>query len=184
MIPYIGDISKNDALLLKELAEKSMSILEFGPGASTQVMVAYTKGTIISVETEPSWIDRCRENLDSLKLPWSLPKVEFKNYYDFDYSGEYDFIFNDGADEFRLPFAIASWKHLKIGGYFAFHDTRRTQDIKRLCVFIEKYSPEIEFVFINRNHSNITVIRKKQAEFYEDWNLDEGRTIEDAGYNF
>ena len=58
MIEYIGDISKADALVLKELAENATAILEFGCGASTQVMSVYTKNRIISIDTSQEWIDK------------------------------------------------------------------------------------------------------------------------------
>ena len=94
MIPYIGDISKQDAVVLKELAEQSVDILEFGCGASTQVLAAYTSGSVISVDTAPAWIRKTREHLKRL----NLPEVSFCSYDEFVTwrGGPYDLVFNDG----------------------------------------------------------------------------------------
>jgi predicted O-methyltransferase YrrM len=172
MIDYIGDISKGDAALLKSLAEQATAILEFGCGASTQVLAAYTKGAVTSVETNPWWITRTQENLTKLQLP----QVNFIDYAAFDYSGSYDLIFDDGVDGERLPFALKAWKCLRVGGKFCFHDTRRSGDVRNVAELLKAFSPEIESLHLNANHSNITVITKKVAEFYDDWNVSEGRT--------
>jgi len=179
MINYIGDLSKEDAQILKDLAKKSKEILEFGMGGSTQIIAAYTKGQFTSVETAQDWIDRTKENLKLLEI---TTPVMYENYYEFIPIGEYDLIFDDGADEFRIPFAFETWPRLIEGGYFLFHDTRRGKDVENLAEFIKKFSPEIESVFINKDHSNITVIKKKKAEFYINWNETENRKPWQSGY--
>ena len=180
MIDYIGDISNNDAEVLKDLAKRANDILEFGCGASTQVLAYYTSGTVVSVETEPSWIQKTGENLIRLNIQ---SKVYFKSYEQFKTypEGPYDLIFDDGVDGYRAEFAESSWKLLKVGGALCFHDTRRSQDIANVCTFIAAHSPEIESIIINKDHSNITVIRKKVAEFYENWNLVEGKGMDQYG---
>lgn len=180
MISYIGDISKADAELLCKLAIKSRKILEFGCGASTQVLAQYTVGEITSLDTDPNWITRTQENLQLLKVDNT---VHFEDYYSFiPFDNNYDLIFDDGADEFRLPFAFNTWANLIEGGYLLFHDTRRQKDVDNIAEFIKKYSPEIESVYINKDHSNITVIKKKKAEMYENWNETEGRKPWQSGY--
>jgi predicted O-methyltransferase YrrM len=179
MIPYVGDISKADAKILKDIASVSSRILEFGVGGSTQILAAYGLGTVTTVETELSWTTRTQENLKLLGIE---KEVDFKVYRDFVPEGEYDFIFDDGADEFRLPFAFNTWNNLAIGGFLLFHDTRRGRDVQNIADFIVKHSPEIESVFINKDHSNITVINKKKAEFYENWNEVENREPWESGY--
>lgn len=179
MIQYIGDISKADAIILKELAEQSESILEFGVGASTQVLAAYGKGKVTSVETSPEWIERTKMNLRFLEI---TKEVDFQDYYTFQPFTEYDLIFDDGATEFRLPFALLTWKFLKIGGYLLIHDTRTSREVQVVHDFMQACSPEIESIFINKDHSNITVIKKKSAEFYENWNEVEGRKPWQSGY--
>ena len=181
MIPYVGDLSKADAKILKDLAEKSERILEFGVGGSTQILAAYGKGKapIVTVETSLEWIGWTKNNLNLLGI---TREVLFADYYTFLPMEEYDLIFDDGADEFRLPFAYKTWPQLKEGGYMLFHDTRRGRDVQNIADFIVKFSPEIESVFINKDHSNITVIKKKKAEFYENWNVVEGREPWGSGY--
>jgi predicted O-methyltransferase YrrM len=179
MIPYIGDLSRADAKILKDLASKSNSILEFGVGGSTQILAAYGLGKLTTVETDLSWAIRTQENL---KLLGIAKEVVFEDYGVFLPFDEYDLIFDDGADEFRLPFAYKTWPCLKEGGYMLFHDTRRGKDVQNIADFIVKFSPEIESVFINKDHSNITVFKKKKAEFYENWNEIEGREPWESGY--
>lgn len=179
MIPYIGDISSADSRILKNLAKQSKNILEFGVGASTQILTKYSIGSITTLETDPDWIVRTKENL---KLLGITKEPVFEDYYTFLPIDKYDLIFDDGTDEFRLDFAFKTWPHLEIGGYLLFHDTRRGKDVDNIAEFIKKHSPEIEYVFINKDHSNITVIKKKEAEFYENWNEVEGREPWESGY--
>lgn len=179
MINYIGDISKADSVILRNMAKQSTNILEFGSGGSTQVLAAYTKGKVASVETDKNWMVRTNENLRLLEIN---TEVEFKDYYSFIPEGEYDLIFDDGATEFRLPFAQLTWKHLKIGGYLLIHDTRTSREVQVVHDFMKEFSPEIESIFINKDHSNITVIKKKVAEFYINWNETENRKPWQSGY--
>jgi len=179
MINYIGDISKADSIILRDFAKQSSNILEFGVGASTQVLAAYAKGKVTSTETAQEWIDRTKANLKLLNI---TTEVDFKDYYSFEPSGEYDLIFDDGATEFRLPFAVLTWKYLKIGGYLLIHDTRTSREIELVGEFIKLCSPEIESVIINKDHSNITVFKKKEAEFYINWNITENRKPWQSGY--
>ncbi len=179
MINYIGDIAKEDAIILRDMARESTNILEFGVGASTQVLAAYAKGKVTSVETDMNWVKRTKENLILLDIS---TEVEFRDYYTFEPEGEYDLIFDDGATEFRLPFAQKTWKHLKIGGYLLIHDTRTSREVQVVHDFMKEFSPEIESIFINKDHSNITVIKKKVAEFYINWNETEDRKPWQSGY--
>lgn len=179
MIQYIGDISKEDANILADLAEQSDNILEFGVGASTQVLAAYGKGKVTSVETSPEWIERTKINLRLLEI---TKEVDFQDYYTFQPFTEYDLIFDDGATEFRLPFALLTWKFLKIGGYLLIHDTRTSREVQVVHDFMQACSPEIESIFINKDHSNITVIKKKEQEHYINWNEAEGRKHWQSGY--
>lgn len=176
---YIGDISKQDAKLLADHAFYADRILEFGVGASTQVLRANSRGEMISVETSPEWIEKTKENF---KLLGINKTVDFRDYYTFKPDGVYDLIFDDGATEFRLPFAQLVWENLAIGGYFLLHDTRTDREVKVVSELVKLYSPEIEIIFMNKDHSNITVIKKKDSEFYSNWNLDENKPPYMSGY--
>src|SRR5258705_6694 len=124
MIPYVGDVSRRDAELLRELAERSNRIVEFGAGASTQILAAYARGEVESVETQPSWIAKTQGHLGALGI---ARPVTFHNYEDFQPSGPYDLVFVDGLNELRLPFACLAWPAIAIGGVLCLHDTRRTE---------------------------------------------------------
>lgn len=174
---FIGDISVNDKEVLRTYAFQSNRILEFGVGMSTQVMRHYSNAEIISVETAPEWIEKTRRNL---KLLGIREDVDFRDYYTFVPDGEYDLIFDDGAMEFRLPFAELTWKHLKIGGKLLIHDSRSQQVVDMISEFLKKHSPEIYTIEVNFYQSNITVITKRNALFYEDWS--EGKPAWLSGY--
>jgi hypothetical protein len=179
MIFYIGDISKADAKVLKELAGDYKSILEFGCGASTQVLAAYCKGRFRSIDTEPIWIERTKRNLGLLNI---TKEVEFFEYGK-DPAGVYDFIFVDGLPELRLPFALERWDMLIDGGVMALHDTRRSSDFKNACELMTSKHAEILCADFNWNGSNITVIRKQTPLYYEDWNQKEGRLTWQFGHS-
>jgi predicted O-methyltransferase YrrM len=167
---YIGDISKNDFLVLKELASKSMNILEFGVGASTQIILNYSFGNVTSIDTSDDWIELTKKNLAYLdiKKPINFQKYEnFKPIID----TKYDFVFNDGIDSLRNSFGVFIFEHIKVGGILAYHDTRRLRDIKNVSNLLHRYHNEIDLIEINKNQSNITLIRKKNYEPYEDWNI-------------
>ena len=179
MIEYLGDISRNDALVLQELAEKADNILEFGCGASTQVLSYYSRNKILSIDTSTEWIEKTKFNFSYLEIE-NIP--EFKLYNEFSFSsGEYDLIFDDGADGLRREFAINVWPLLKIGGCITFHDTRRWHDQANICAVIIQYYNEIEYVQCNYKSSNITVIKKKIAEHYDNWAITENKAPWQSG---
>lgn len=183
MLKYIGDISKNDAEVLKEYALLSTSILEFGSGGSTQVLAAYTQGNIISIDTEWSWVEKTIRNLGILGV---TKEVSFHGYSKFmnelASKKTYDFIFDDGVDSLRREFAIKMWPYLSIGGVLAFHDTRRGHDFRNVLEVLAIYHNEVDTVIFNKEGSNITCIYKKIPEPYENWQLVENRTPQQLGY--
>lgn len=179
MIPYIGDISREDAFVLKEFAEKSSSILEFGCGASTQVLSKYSKNEIISIDTSQEWIDKTIKNIRLLEIE-KMPL--FKIYNNSFVSGLFDFVFNDGIDEYRKKFALDIWHNIKIGGILSFHDTRRWQDYKYVTEFIYLNYNEISKIYPNYKSSNITLITKKEEQPYVNWQETENKEQWQIGY--
>lgn len=171
MIPYIGDVSINDAFVLKGIAEESDNILEFGVGASTQILRHYSKGKMISVDTMQEWIDRTKKNF---KLVGVKGDVDFR-LYDEDYSGKYDFIFVDGHKRLRYEFGVNNWKHLAYGGFMAFHDTRKEFHIDYVCDLLKRHYLQVESVQVNPSESNLTIIKKRKALKYVNWNQTENR---------
>lgn len=177
-IDYIGDISKADASILQAWAESSFNILEFGCGASTQVIAAATKGKIISIDTEQVWIDKTINHLKRLGV--NENKVDFMTYYEFwqthlRIDSLFDFVFDDGVDHFRRQFGSNIWPFIKKGGWLALHDQRRKQDWDNAAAIIDKYWTEIGTVYYNHRDSNITFIEKRQTPaIYDNWQLSEG----------
>lgn len=174
MIEYRGDISRQDAQLLVEYASSSNRILEFGPGASTQVMAwaASSDAELVSVETDPWWIKRTQKNLADLGI---FRPVEFL-LYGTEPAGEFDLIFVDGADDKRLEFASVMWPKLEAnGGCMLFHDTRRGNDLAAALQMALSFLGEVRRISINEGESNITVVEKRPRLDYVNWNIVEGR---------
>ena len=182
MIPYIGDISKADAEVLKAFAIKSERILEFGCGASTQVLSKYSTSPIVSLDTSIEWVNKTIKNLKLLEIE-NIPLFPawLGNFY-FDTSAKYDFIFNDGIDSLRKDFALKAWPILDVGGVMAFHDTRRWQDVKIVCNVLEQIYESVDNVIFNFRHSNITLVYKKEHEPYENWQIAENKEQWELGY--
>lgn len=188
MIPYVGDVSKRDAEVLRVLAKRASRILEFGCGASTQILAAYGRGSVASVETDYAWIKKTRRNLEVLEIK---KEVEFYLYDEFEIylSSQFDLIFIDGVNHLRLPFAFRTWPALAVGGAMCFHDTRRTtphgiavtSDVQNVSTILASHSAEITSVMVNQEDSNITVIRKREPLLLEDWVAVEGRTPQQMG---
>jgi hypothetical protein len=178
---YIGDLSKYDYELLKNLSSNSTDILEFGVGASTQILRNFSEGNLTSVETSIFWVDITKKNLQYLNI---VKNVNFLLYEDFNPKSEqYDLIFNDGVDSLRDEFAMKVWKNLKIGGIIAYHDTRRQKDIENIIKLVNNFKDEIEFVSFNKDNSNITLIKKKVKNdvVFNDY-IDVGKILRESPY--
>jgi predicted O-methyltransferase YrrM len=159
---YLGDLSKQDYEVLKNLALNSKNILEFGIGASTQILRNFSYGNLTSVETSQFWIDITKKNLKFLNID---KDVNFLLYDEFNPKVEkYDLIFNDGIDSLRNEFGIKFWQNLKVGGIIAYHDTRRIQDIQNVINLVDNFKDEVESIIFNKNNSNITLIKKKNKD--------------------
>ena len=175
---YVGDISCQDAKLLEAFGRKSKSILEFGIGASTQILCQCLApgARLVSLETDPMWIDRTRRNLDSLGIPAATCELLPYQGWTGPCAGRtFDFIFVDGVDEERDPFARAAYPMLEVGGWILYHDTRRRKDLRNLVELIMEHHTEVGEVRINFQHSNLSGFQRKLPEPYEDWNVAEKR---------
>lgn len=171
---YVGDISKEDARVLGRLGYGGR-VLEFGMGGSTQVLAQVARH-LTSIETDPEWLKRTRNNLETLKIDPS--KYDLKPYFkwpDAVKGLEFDFIFVDGVDEMRFPFAIMAFPLLKIGGVLAFHDTRRGPDMQNFLNTVLQFKDEAGVIFLNRMDSNISGFHRKARQPYADWNKTENK---------
>lgn len=184
-IRYIGDLSAQDAALLSTLSQSALNVLEFGAGGSTQVIAQSVprQGTLRSIETDASWIERTQTNLQRLGI--SHP-VEFMSWKDWEHSSPppcpYDLVFDDGVDKLRIKFALRAWPMLRVGGKFLFHDTRRPKDYKNVTTFLNTFYLEVDCIQPNHLASNITVLTKKTPQAWEDWNVVERRARWEYGH--
>ena len=133
---------------------------------------------MVSVDTNPTWVERTIKNLENLKI---TKQVTFKDFRTF-VPDRYDLMLDDGVGPLRLEFALKNWRYLDVGGFMVFHDTRRLQDMLNVCRIIETFYPQIETVEINKNKSNLTVLKKQEPLYFEDWGVLEGRTQAQLGY--
>lgn len=182
---YIGDISRADAELLAQYARGASRILEFGSGASTQVLAQSSSkdAALVSVETDPAWIERTRKNLARLSIRKAVRFVPYKQWKAIRRTEtSFGLIFNDGADRFRERFALESWALLEIGGRLLFHDTRRENDLRKVLAVVNEHFLEISSIGLNEAGSNITVITRKAPEPWVDWNVVEGRAKWEYGH--
>lgn len=177
-IGFIGDLSNSDARTLYEVA-RHKSVLEFGVGGSTQLF-AQSAASVVSVDTDPVWVKRTKDNLALLP---EHTLVDFQEFDLFDYRGEYDVIFVDGTPDKRLEFAKAAWPCLKKNGTMIFHDTRRFEYFREVAWIVQLHFAEISSVDINKNDSNLSLIHKRVApKHYENWNEVEGKPLWAVGY--
>jgi predicted O-methyltransferase YrrM len=181
MIPYIGDISSRDAIVLQTYGSAASHILEFGCGASTQVLRHYSRGSMTSVDTDPAWIKKTQENLALLEIEKPVTFLPY-NMFVATVNQSFDLIFDDGVDWYRLEFARKLWPRLTVGGYLLFHDTRRPGDQGNVLAFLGEVYNEVDEVHLNQLSSNITAIRKKAPQPYDNWQISENKAHWELGW--
>lgn len=178
-VKFIGDLSNADVNLLIKLASNSLRILEFGVGGSTQLFAQFTEihTTIVSIDTDKEWIARTIANLS--RFEHNVNDVKFVDYTfwksdTIDWKW-FDLIFVDGVDDQRLPFALDAWPLLRVGGSMVFHDTRRSQDVANVLQVVARNYLEVSEVKFNTQGSNLSIIKKKVAEPWVNWNIVENK---------
>jgi len=180
---YIGDISREDARLLARSASGARRILEFGAGASTQVLAqsAPEGAEIVTVETKSEWVERTRENLRRLGISREIRFVPYRGFWRA-VQGPFELVFDDGVDRLRADFAERAWPMLAVGGEMMFHDTRRPRDARVALRQVERVFLEVASIHLNPEGSNLTVVRKQAPQKYVDWNVAEGRSRWEYGH--
>lgn len=178
----IGDLSKADKEYLKKLAEIHGRILEGGVGASTQILTNFTKGRVVSYDTNDQWIARIRDTV--------FPKVGVKGECLFrkyetgttKLEGKYDMAFVDLEWALRLEFAIKAWDRIVPEGVLVFHDAKRSKDIAQALHFFAIKYREIAAVEVCPNETNLIVFAKrdKRAD-YDNWHETENMTPAQLG---
>ena len=173
---FTGDLSLQDADVLAKWASQSKHILEFGSGGSTQIMAQCGANSIISIETEASWIDLTTKRLSQLTTDTQVTFMGYTTEFD----REFDLIFVDGLWAHRFEFATNVWKYLKPTGVMIFHDTRRDFDFANAVDVAKVFFNEISQIDVNAPatdsaSSNMTVLHKKLPEPYVNWNDTEGK---------
>lgn len=177
---FVGLLSDEDAELLERYATQARRILEFGAGGSTHIMsqAAPADARIVTVESDPAWIARVRQDLAQLGM--TDRRVRFVGYDVWtraeDTRGPFDLIFVDGASDRRLDFATAAWPRLTVGGVMLFHDTRNLASPRHLdnaFATVRRFLYEVDELRLNEKWrgrpSNLTAIVKKHSAPWIDW---------------
>jgi predicted O-methyltransferase YrrM len=182
---YVGDLSGADADLLARLARDAERILEYGVGASTQIFAqaAARRTNILSLDTEDYWIDRTREILDELVPGHGVRLQRFERLTALDdlADGSFDLVFDDGHEDLRLEFGLASWRLLRTGGKLVLHDTRRRGDVGNVLLLAARFFREIERIDLNPGGSGLSIFHKCARKPYIDWNKQEDRAAWEMG---
>jgi predicted O-methyltransferase YrrM len=182
---YVGDLSREDAEILAELASTANRILEYGVGASTQILAQSVApgADVLSLDTDDYWIYRTRAILEEMVPGHRVRLQRFERLTELDdlIDGSFDLIFDDGHDDLRLEFGLASWRMLKTGGRFVLHDTRRRGDVANVLFLAARYFREIERIDLNPSASNVSILHKCVRKPYVDWNKEESRTAWEMG---
>lgn len=175
----VGDLSKADKKYLQVIAAQHNRIVEGGVGASTQILTHYSKGKVVSYETDPKWIERIRDVV--------FPKVKVKGecefrIYDGNVQGRYDLAFVDLEWSLRYRFAIKSWRLLVPGGKLIFHDARRDKDRQMIAEFLSERYAEVESLEICPYDTNFAVFTKRDKRCdYVNWHEAEKMTPKQLG---
>lgn len=130
---------------------------------------------LISIDTNQEWIAHTNKTLQRLNctnylfVPWEQWS-ERTGPINLDIG----MIFNDGHIDLREQFGLDAWPLLDPGGFMIFHDTRHISIVRNITKLIETYHNEIREVEFNEKWhgvaSNLTVLHKKKAEPYVNWN--------------
>ena len=182
MKKFVGDLSDADALVLESRVSSARYVLEFGAGGSTQIIAQSmpSGGRMVSVDTEPKWIETTRARLALLGVEERCRFVEYAAWPR-SVEREVDVVFVDGLSTHRRAFAKTAWALLRIGGVMLFHDTRRPTDVGNMCSLVARSFEEVDLVELNArvggsgDASNISVVRKKRREPYVNWQRAEGK---------
>ena len=180
MKKYVGDLSLADAALIERYATRSLSVLEFGVGGSTQIIAQSLQSAarFLTIDTNNDWITVTRSRLQKLGVANRCQFITYKNWLKA-VTGPFDLIFVDGVFSRRRAFAVRSWPLLAVGGFMLFHDTRRSKDIANVLAVIARNFEEIGAVHLNEpvggKTSNITTLQKKTREVRINWRRVEDR---------
>ena len=177
---FVGDLSDADAAVLARYARRATRILEFGVGGSTQIF-AQLAPNVTSIDTSQEWIKITRARVSKLGASNRVTFASYNAWSRGDHDQRYDLVFVDGDPSLRGKFILRAWPLLCTGGIVLAHDTRKIRYIEDVLIpLLSRFHNEIQVVRLNvkasrKQSSNITTIRKKADEPYENWHVVEGK---------
>lgn len=130
----LGSLTPSDIYLFEKYIKKinPKKILEWGPGASTQIMKKLTKAEILSIEHDEVWYLRARRfaNVKHVRIGKNT------NYATIAYRhGPFDMIYIDGRR--RVECALVAKQVLNPGGVIMLHDKDRDNYMRPLKPYIQ-----------------------------------------------
>jgi predicted O-methyltransferase YrrM len=174
---FVGDLSRADMQVLAEHAMRYDRILEFGAGASTQILASRGRqgSALVCVETESLWVDRTREHLRRLatREPVFLSWEKWEEMNQSTSRPTFDLIFNDGLDRLRMDFGLRAWPMLGEGGVMLWHDCRQPHIVERALDLVRRFHEEVESVVLSLAGSNMAALKKRISLPYEHWGENE-----------
>ena len=183
-LKYVGDLSIADTSILVLTCANVKSVLEFGVGGSTMIILQTIKnrGFLKSYDTSDGWIKDTIKRIKHIDISLLSRFESYKYNKNTEITGTYDMIFVDGIDELRLEFALKTWNLLSTNGQMLFHDTRRDKDIQNVLDVVKQHYLSVSSVKLNYKNSNISIITKQKENKYKDWNIQENRKPWEVGY--
>jgi predicted O-methyltransferase YrrM len=140
-------------LLIKYLKQiRPTTILEWGPGLSTALMLKYAPNAhITSLEDNGEWFGKYVTKFSKYKN-LNLMYVKGENYYLLPESirnRKFDLVFVDGVDDLRVSCLLTTLNHLSDGGVVLLHDSERP-----------KYQEAIKIYKVVEEENGTVVLRK------------------------
>jgi hypothetical protein len=192
--PVAVHMTNAEAALLTRYLNRSKFYLEFGCGGTTSLALKTSKAKIVSVESDPQWISKLKENSEISEAvktgrlyfhhadigpvgAWGVPKDEsrlkaWKAYYvtpwivrDYDY----DLVLIDGR--FRVLCAMAAAFNVGPDAIIAMHDYGN----RRGYFVVERYFDIVDEV------DKLIVMRKRPRVNQKAWLLDFADHLYDVG---
>lgn len=175
IVPPVGltpAMSPAEQRLLRHAAAGAASAVEFGCGGSTELLLQEVIGPLVSVESDPSWLDRLHNEPGCMAAaaagrwhglhadlgpvgPWGWPRdaarrAEGSVYWKAPWAlcPSPSFVLVDGR--YRVACALAALAHLAPGGIVALHDFWGRAHYRPILDFAELVGTTASLVLLTR----------------------------------
>jgi hypothetical protein len=133
------------------------TVLEFGPGYSTEIILEYSSAKIISLETDQQWYQRYKDRFDPKRVKVIyLPELEALDITN-QLGRDFSLVFIDGGDrltELNLAFELTDEK-----GVVYLHDAHREEYEPGIRLYPYYYFPERHSCLLFKDLSTFRVTK-------------------------